>query len=173
MTLDARASGCTSEAGISHSPKRMESLELFGELKTIPGVNRIRDLGFDVPRGKLTPKQSVILNKTKEEIPSTSDTTKADDTELQEITENAIKSTDDLITQFKGEEKLPMHELLGLDKQLKSIRGSLKVEVAKIVQLEEQIKKEGASLRKYEKIQNMMMECEKISGGESLSTMTN
>ena len=35
-----------------------------------------------------------------------------------------------------------MRELLGLDKQLRSIRGSLKVEVAKKVQLEEHITKE-------------------------------
>ena len=35
-----------------------------------------------------------------------------------------------------------MHELLGLDKQLRSIRGSLKVEVAKKVQLEESIMQE-------------------------------
>ena len=34
-----------------------------------------------------------------------------------------------------------MCELLGLDKQLRSIRGSVKVEVAKKVQLEERIKK--------------------------------
>ena len=37
--------------------------------------------------------------------------------------------------------KYPLRELLGLDKQLRSIRGSLKVEVAKKVQLEENIKK--------------------------------
>ena len=36
----------------------------------------------------------------------------------------------------------PLQELLGLNKQLRSIRGSLKVEVAKKVQLEEHIKKE-------------------------------
>ena len=35
-----------------------------------------------------------------------------------------------------------MRELLGLDKQLRSIRGSLRVEVAKKVQLEENIEKE-------------------------------
>ena len=78
----------------------------------------------------------------KEELPSESDITKADDIELQEITENASKSTEDLITQFQGQETLPMRELLGLDKQLRSMRGSLKVEVAKKVQLEECIKKE-------------------------------
>ena len=39
-----------------------------------------------------------------------------------------------------------MRELLGLDKQLRSIRGSLKVEVAKKVQLEERIEKEKCKL---------------------------
>ena len=39
-----------------------------------------------------------------------------------------------------------MQELLGLDKQLRSIRGSLKVEAAKKVQLEENIKKEHRKL---------------------------
>ena len=37
---------------------------------------------------------------------------------------------------------LPMWELRGLYKQLRNIRGSLRVEVAKKVQLEEHIKKE-------------------------------
>ena len=40
-----------------------------------------------------------------------------------------------------------MDELLGLEKQLRSIRGSLKVEVAKKVQLEERIKKEKRKLK--------------------------
>ena len=50
--------------------------------------------------------------------------------------------------QLEGEssEDLRMHELLGLDKQLKSIRGSLKVEVAEKVKLEERIKKEKHKL---------------------------
>ena len=39
-----------------------------------------------------------------------------------------------------------MHELLGLDKQLRSIRGSLKVEMAEKVKLEERIKKEKCKL---------------------------
>ena len=56
--------------------------------------------------------------------------------ELQEITESTAKSTEDLISQFNRQETLPMYELLGLDKQLRSISGSLKVEVAKKVQLE-------------------------------------
>ena len=43
-----------------------------------------------------------------------------------------------------------MRELLGLDKQLRSIRGSLKVEVAKKVQLEECIKKEQRKLEEFQ-----------------------
>ena len=71
-------------------------------------------------------------------MPHASDVSKADDIELQEITENAARSTENLIEQLKGEssEDLPMHKLLGLDKQLSNIRGSLKVEVAKKFQLE-------------------------------------
>ena len=86
-----------------------------------------------------------MLNKAEEELPSISDIAKADEIELQEI----AKSTENLVSQmsqtddsFEGEETLPMRGLLGLDKQLRSIRGSLKVEVAKKVQLEERIAKE-------------------------------
>ena len=44
-----------------------------------------------------------------------------------------------------------MQELLGLDKQLRSIRGSLKVEVVKKVQLEEHIAKERRKLEEFRK----------------------
>ena len=43
----------------------------------------------------------------------------------------------------------PLRELLGLDKQLRSIRGSLKVEVAKKVELEEHITKEHRKLEEF------------------------
>ena len=43
----------------------------------------------------------------------------------------------------------PLHELLGLDKQLRSIRGSLKVEVAKKVELEVHIAKEHRKLEEF------------------------
>ena len=42
-----------------------------------------------------------------------------------------------------------MRELLGLDKQLRNIRGSLKVEVVKKVQLEEHIGKERRKLEEF------------------------
>ena len=83
-----------------------------------------------------------MLNKVKEELPSASDVDKADDIDLQEITENALRSMEDLISQMPQTDEYPLCELLGLDKQLRSIRGSLKVEVAKKVQLEEHFKKE-------------------------------
>ena len=126
-----------------------------GELKSVRmiadilGKNRLHNLGFDIPRGRVTAQEAVMLNKVKEELPSESDIIKVDDIELQEIMENASKSMEDLITQFEGQETLPMHKLLGLDKQLRSIRGSLKVEVAKKVQLEENIEKEKCKLEEF------------------------
>ena len=63
----------------------------------------------------------------------------ADEIELEEI----AKSTEDLIFQINNQSqtdelfKHPLLELLGLDKQLRSTKGSLKVEVPKKVELEE------------------------------------
>ena len=85
-----------------------------------------------------------MLNKAAEELPSESDITKADDTELQEIVEKAlgiISQIKDVQTDTEDLFEHPLRELLGLDKQL-SIRGSLNVEVAKKVELEEHITKE-------------------------------
>ena len=92
-----------------------------------------------------------MLNKAQEELPSASDIDKADDIELQEIVENAWRNIENLNQQVQEEptKDLPMQELLGLDKQLRSIRGSLKVDVAKKVQLEECIKKEHRKLEEF------------------------
>ena len=81
-------------------------------------------------------------------MPSPSDVDKVNDIELQEI----AKSMENLIFQMSQTDNLfehPLHELLSLDKQLRSIRGSLKVEVAKNVQLEEYIKKEQQKLEEF------------------------
>ena len=85
-----------------------------------------------------------MLNRAEEELPSESVITKADDIELQEISENALRSIENLNQQVQEEptKDLPMRELLGPDKQLRSISGLLNVEVAKKVQLEEHITKE-------------------------------
>ena len=128
---------------------RKGRLKPYKSLIRILSKKRIYSLGFDVFEWPLSRKQVVALNKAQEELLSASDITKADDIELQEIAEKALKSTEDIISQIKDvqtdtDELLehPLHELLGLDKQLRSIRGSLKVEVAKKVEFEEHIAKE-------------------------------
>ena len=116
-----------------------------GMLVDILGKNRLRRLGFNIPVGKLTAQQTIMLNKAAEELPSESDITKPDDIELQKIAEKAsgiISQIKDIQTDTEDLFEHPLRELLGLDKQLRSIRGSLKVEVAKKVQLEEHITKE-------------------------------
>ena len=80
------------------------------------------------------------------EMLSMSDIAKAGNTNLQEITENAARSTKDLITQFKMQKTLPMREFLGLDKQLKSIRRMLKVEMAKKIKLQQWVEKKNHRL---------------------------
>ena len=43
----------------------------------IVGKNRLRRLSFNIPVGKLTARQAIMLNKAAEELPSESDITKA------------------------------------------------------------------------------------------------
>ena len=62
-------------------------LKLVGMLADILGKGGLRNLGFDIPRGKVTAQQAVMLNKAAEELRSESDITGADDIELQEIAE--------------------------------------------------------------------------------------
>ena len=117
----------------------------------ILGKEGLHNLDFNISKG-VTAKQAEMLNKVEEEIPSASDVDKVGDIELQEI----VKSMEDSIFKIKDVQtdrddlfKHPLRELLGLDKQLRSIRGSLKVEVAKKVQLEECIKKKCRKLEEF------------------------
>ena len=129
---------------------------MVGEIAEILGKNRLCNLGFDIPRGQVTAQEAVALNEAEKEMPSASDIAKVDDIELQEITENASKSMEDLISQMKNSQsqtddlfEYPLCKLLGLDKQLRSIKGSLKVEMAKKVQLEENTNKEHHKLEEF------------------------
>ena len=118
----------------------------------ILGKNRLCRLGFNIPVGRITAQQTVMLNKAAEELPSESYITKADDIELQEIAEKAsgiISQIKDVLTDTEDLFEHPLRELLGLDKQLRSIRGSLKVEVVKMVELEEHITKERRKLEEF------------------------
>ena len=102
--------------------------------KLSENIGETPNLGFDIPVGRITAWQAVMLNKAAEELPSESDITRAVDIELQEIVEKAsgiISQIKDVQTDTEDLFQHPLRELLGLDKQLRSIRGSLKVEVAK------------------------------------------
>ena len=118
-------------------------------LADILGKKRLCRLGFNIPVGSITARQAIMLNKAAEELPSESDITKADDIELQEIVEKAsgiISQKKDVQTDAEDLFEHPLCELLGLDKQLRSIRGSLKVEVAKKVELDGHIETEKIKL---------------------------
>ena len=131
-------------------------LKSVGMLADILGKNRLRRLGFNIPVGKVTAQQAIMLNKAAEELPSESDITRADDIGLQEIAEKATKSTEDLISHLNDQQSQtddlfehPLCELLSLDKQLRSIRGSLKAEVARKLDLEDHIAKERRKLEEF------------------------
>ena len=127
-------------------------LKSVGMIADILGKNRLRRLGFNIPVGKVTAHQAVMLNKAAEELPSESDITGADDIELQEIAEKTsgiISQIKDIQTDTEDLFKHPLRKLLDSDKQLRSIRGSLKVEVAQKVELEEHIAKERRKLEEF------------------------
>ena len=58
-------------------------LKSVGMIADILGKNRLRRLGFNIPVGKVTAQQAVMLNKAAEELPSESEIAKADDKKLQ------------------------------------------------------------------------------------------
>ena len=64
-------------------------LKLVGMLADILGKGGLRNLGFHIPRGKVTARQAVMLNKAAEELPSEFDITKVDDKEFQDFVEKA------------------------------------------------------------------------------------
>ena len=77
-------------------------LKSAGTIAEMLGKEGLRNLGFDVPTGKVTARQAVILNKAEEELPSMSDIAKANDIGLQEIMENASRSMENLNQQTRG-----------------------------------------------------------------------
>ena len=105
-----------------------------------------------------------MLNRVEEELPSVP----VFDFELQEIMENEVRSMENLIKQGT----LPMCKLQGLDKQLRSIRDLLKVEVAKRLSYSNTSSEKSVSLKKSKTIQNSMMASGKTSITESKDRMT-
>ena len=121
-----------------------------GELKTIGliadtlGIRGLQGMGYNISKTNLKPRFVLDLMEKQAQLPSPSEIAGMDEIELEEI---AI-STEDLIFQINSQSqtdelfKHPLHNLLGLDTQLRSIRSSLKVGVAKKLELEERIAKE-------------------------------
>ena len=92
------------------------------------------------------------LNKRSKAIPSLS-TTDAEAIELMEIaskdidtTVNDVERETSFVEASDRDKLLPLTELEGLDKQLRTIRGSLKVAIAKCVELEGRIEHEKRKL---------------------------
>ena len=62
-------------------------LQGVGVLADRLGKKGFGDLGFDVPVGRITARQFMASHRAGSQLPSTSDITRADDIELQEIAE--------------------------------------------------------------------------------------
>ena len=109
-------------------------------------------MGYNIAKTNLKPQFVLDLFEKQAELPSSSEIAKADDIELEEIAEKAsdiISQIKDLQTDTEDLFEHPLQERLGLDKQLRSIRSSLKAEVVKQVQLEEHIAKEHRKLEEF------------------------
>ena len=123
-------------------------------LRDILGVRKLREMGFDIPIGVSARQLSDEMNKIQKELPSASDIERANDPELIEMTEIAMSADKHFLNEIfrrtqTGEDdpgQPTMRDLVGLDKELRSIRGSLKVEVAKKVELDQKLEKEKAKL---------------------------
>ena len=131
---------------------RNGELKAIGVIADTLGIRGLREMGYNITKTNLKPRFVLDLLEKQAELPSSSEIAKADGIELEEIAEKAS----DIISQIKDVQtdtddlfEHPLQELLGLDKQLRSIRGSLKVEVAKKVQLEEHIAKEHRKLEEF------------------------
>ena len=133
--------------------KGLKSLTEMSKL----GVNRLRTMGFtnityeDIrpyqPRYKNAREEAArILNEKLNERSKTLESSSTTDVEAIELMEMTSKDIDGLeqetsfIEPTERDKLLPLRELQGLDKQIRTIKGSLKVAIAKRVELEDRIK---------------------------------
>ena len=130
------------------------------------GVNKLRLMGFtnitdeDVQphRAKYIKarKKVKILNENLDERSKaieSSSTTDAEAIELMEMTSkdiNGLEQETSFIEPSERDKLLPLRELEGLDKQLRTIKGSLKVAIAKRIDLEGRIKHEEDKLNEIQ-----------------------
>ena len=143
------------------------------------GVNRLRTMGFtnityeDIqpyqPRFMNAREEARKLNEKLNEMSKTLESSSTTDVEAIELMEMTSKDIDGLeqetsfIEPSERDKLLPLRELEGLDKQLRTIKGSLKVAIAKRIDLEGRIKHEERKLNeiqdpKYSDDQRKMVE---------------
>ena len=142
--------------------KGLKSLTEMSKL----GVNRLRTMGFtnityeDIqpyrPKYKVARDEARILNEKLNERSKTLESSSTTDVEAIELMEMTSKDIDGLeqetsfIEPTERDKLLPLRELQGLDKQIRTIKGSLKVAIAKRVELEDRIKHEEDKLNEIQ-----------------------
>ena len=130
------------------------------------GVTKLRLMGFsnltyeDInpynQRSKKAREDVMKLNENLDERSKaigSSSTTDAEAIELMEMTSKDIDGLEQETSFIEPSEKdmlLPLRELQGLDKQIRTIKGSLKVSIAKRVELEDRIKHEENKLNEIQ-----------------------
>ena len=114
-------------------------LKMTSVITNTLGIGGLRETGYNITKTNVKPRFVLDLMEKQAELLSSSEIAGADEIELEEI----AKSTGDLIFQINNQSQTdelfehPLRKLLDLDKQLRSIQGSLKVELAKKLELEE------------------------------------
>ena len=130
---------------------RNRELKMIGVTADTLGIGGLQEMGYNISKTNLKPRFVLDLMEKQAELPSIHEIAGTDEIELEEL----AKSSEDLIFQINSQSQTdelfehPLRKLLGLDKQLRTIRGSLKVEVAKKVELEECIAKEHRRLEEF------------------------
>ena len=134
------------------------------------GVAKLRLMGFrnlmyeDInpydQRSKRAREEVMKLNKNLDERSKSKESSSTTDAEAIEMIEVTFKDIDTIIkgveqdTSFiepsERDKLLPLRELEGLDKQLRTIKGSLKVAIAKHIDLEGRIKHEERKLNEIQ-----------------------
>ena len=142
--------------------KGLKSLTEISKL----GVNRLRTMGFtnityeDIrpyqPKFRNARDEARKLNEKLNERSKTLESSSTTDVEAIELMEMTSKDIDGLeqetsfIEPSERDKLLPLRELQGLDKQIRTIKGSLKVAIAKRVELEDRIKHEENKLNEIQ-----------------------
>ena len=147
-----------------------KGLKSLAEMSKL-GVNRLRTMGFtNITYEDIQPYQpkfqkareeaARILNENLDERSKaieSSSTTDAEAIEMIEVTSKDIDTTvkdveqdTSFIEPSERDKLLPLRELEGLDKQLRTIKGSLKVAIAKRIDLEGRIKHEERKLNEIQ-----------------------